>query len=154
MNREQLKDLIEAIAALGIIVTLVFVVLEIRQNTDVARSATVQAMAAQSYDAAMRITENPELRAAYFAGHAGTPNESQRLQLQTFYAAMIRLQLNRFEQIKLGIIDLDLALQLGGRGDAYSSPFFVEYWGEIKQRYSPDFRNYIEHQVMEESVLE
>ncbi len=52
MTREQLKDLIEAIAALGIIVTLVFVVLEIRQNTDVARSATVQAMAAQSYDAA------------------------------------------------------------------------------------------------------
>jgi hypothetical protein len=99
----------------------------------------------------MRITEDPELRAAYFAGHAGTPNEAQRQQLQTLYAALIRLQLNRFEQIKLEIIDLELALQLGGRGDAYASPFFVEYWGDIRQRYSPDFQNYIEQQVMEET---
>ena len=105
---------IEALGILSVVGSLFFVAWEIRQNTNVARSATVQAIAEQSYDGAMRIAENTELRNAYFAGNAGTASEAQRLQLQALYAALIRIQINRFEQIKLGIIDRDLALRIGG----------------------------------------
>lgn len=148
MSRQNLKDLIELVAALGVIVTLAFVALEIRQNTDVARSATAQAIAEQSYDAVMRLVDNNELRAAYLAGFDGELSSEQEQHLRMFYTAVIRLQLNRHEQIKLGIIDLELALNLGGRGDGYGSPYFVEFWTEIRERYPADFQEYIEKHVI------
>ena len=148
MSRQNLKDLVELIAALGVIVTLAFVALEIRQNTDVARSATTQAIAEQSYDAVMRLVDNDKLRTAYFADFAGELDDNQRQHLRMFYSAVIRIQLNRHEQIKLGIIDLDLALSLGGQGDGYSSPYFAEFWNSIKDRYPADFQAYIDENAM------
>ena len=106
MNRENTKDVIELVAALGVIVTLAFVALEIRQNTNVARSASAQSIADQSYDAVMRLVENDELRAAYLAGFDGNLTDEQEQHLRMFYNAVIRIQANRHEQVKLGIIDL------------------------------------------------
>ena len=148
MNRENTKDVIELVAALGVIVTLAFVALEIRQNTNVARSASAQSIADQSYDAVMRLVDNDELRAAYLAGFDGNLTDEQEQHLRMFYNAVIRIQANRHEQIKLGIIDLELALSLGGRGDGYASPFFVDFWTEVKGRYPEDFQDYIETHVI------
>ena len=96
----------------------------------------------------MRLVENDALRAAYLAGFDGDLSNEQRQHLRLFYGAVIRLQLNRHEQIKLGIIDLELALNLGGQGDGYSSPYFVEFWTEIRSRYPADFQAYIDEHVI------
>lgn len=148
MSRENVKDIMELVAALGVIATLAFVALEIRQNTNVARSAAAQAIAEQSYDAVMRLVDNDELRAAYLAGFDGKLSSEQEQHLRMFYIAVIRIQVNRYEQVKLGIIDLDLALSLGGRADGYSSPYFIEFWNEVRGRYPADFQDYIEHHVI------
>ena len=148
MIREQLKDVIEIFGVLSIVVTLAFVALEIRQNTNAVTSATIQEIARFSYDATVLTIENADLRAARQAVCSGNLDDSQRFQLRLFYAALLRIQMNRFFQMQLGIIDEEMILALGGKGGAYRNPFFAQIWPELKIDFTPDFHEYIEREVL------
>ena len=142
------KETAEVIGVLGVIASLIFVALEIRQNTDAIRSATVQDISRWSYDASMAALEYPELISARKAACTGDLTEDQRPVLFVYYASLLRLQANRFQQAQLGILDEDLALNLGGRGGAYTNPFFVEAWSILQDDFGPDFRKFIEETVV------
>ncbi len=60
------------LGGLGVIGSLVFVALQIRQNTEAVRSATIQAISEQSFEAVAQLVENPDLRAAYQAASTGS----------------------------------------------------------------------------------
>jgi len=148
MTREQLKDVIEVIGVLSIVATLAFVALEIRQNTNAVKSATIQEIARSSYDATVLTLENADLRAARQAVCSGNLDEAQRFLLRIYYAALLRIQMNRFFQMQLGVIDEEMTLALGGKGGAYRNPFFVEIWPVLKIDFTLDFQEYIERNVL------
>jgi hypothetical protein len=142
------KDVTEILGVLGVIGSLIFVAFQIQQNTNAVRSATIQAILDRSYDATVLAVENAELRAATQASCDGTLTADQRLQLAAYYRAILRLQMNRYLQVQLGILDEQLALTLGGRGMAYRRPIFAELWAEGKREYSPEFQAFIEREVL------
>ena len=145
------KETAEVIGVVGVIASLIFVAFEIRQNTDAIRSATVQDISRWSYDASMAAVEFPELLRARQAACRGDLSEDQRPALFVYYASLLRLQANRFQQAQLGILDEELALNLGGRGGAYTNPFFEEAWSILRNDFGPEFQEFIEERVVPRS---
>ena len=151
MLGEKRKDLIEVTGALAIVVSLVFVGFEIRQNTDAVRSTVAQAVSQQSYDAIVLLIENSDLRAAW-STMTGTPRDDHEQLLSLYYGAMTRVQLNRYAQVKLGVIEMDtvLAMAGGGGGGFYNTASFRKYWSLHRDRYDPNFVSYMEEMVFPE----
>ena len=133
---------------IGVIGSLVFVALEIRQNTDAVRSATIQAIAELSYDSTIAVVNNADLRAARIASESGGLTADQVAQLDAWYSALMRIQQNRLLQANLGILDLEDAMQIGGRANAYRQPYFADYWVRRGSNYPTEFQQYIENYIL------
>ena len=153
MSQNRWKENAELIGIVGVIASLAIVALEIRANTSAVRSATIHAIATESYDAAMQIANNDDLLEAYAAALNEELKPEQELRLKVFTIGVMRLQVNRFEQVDSGFLDLETALRIGGRTEFYSSKFFREFWEDSKANYSSGFRDYMELNVMSDSRL-
>ena len=148
MDNGKLRDSLELVGIVAVILSLVLVAYEIRQNTNAVESAVIQSLVESSVDATMVLAENSELRDSYFAAVEGDMTEDHRRQMYLYIAAVLRIHQNRFEQVKLGMIDLELALSLGGRGGTYRLPYFAEAWEELGPNFPPDFREYVNQYVL------
>ena len=145
------KDLRETLGVLAVVASLVFVGLEIRQNTAVARGHARQELAAlnqewlilQSSDS----TFNDIYRKYWIAADSSlTASEITRASWG------MRLNLRRMEnvffQFKEGLVD-ESALQSYGFQVAsalFQSPRFMEFWVTRDERraYDPDFVQFLE----------
>ena len=148
MSNVRWKDLVEIIGTVSIIATLVFVGLEIRQNTNAVRSAAVQDISRWSYDATILLVENTDLLEARYTPCVSDLSEEQYIRMRAWYAALLRVQLNRYYQIRLGIIDEQMAASIGGKGAAYRHPFFAEIWPVLKVDFDKGFQDYVEIEVL------
>ena len=148
-RRFEWRVVLEAVGVAGLIASLIVVASEIQQNTAAARSAVVQSIADQSIGLTMALTENAELRLALVAAVAGEPlSADQETLVEIYYAAIMRLQHDRFIQSKLGVIDLELLLEIGGRGANYRSPVFLKYWEVNSYLYPDDFRAFVDSHLL------
>ena len=150
MNRNQdWKTYAEILGIAGVIGSVIFVAVEIRQNTNAVRSATIQAIAALSADSTMRFTENPDLRAARLACDKQLElTEDQQILIEASYTSLMRLQQNRFQQLELGVLDEETIFQVGGRGGAYRTPCFTKYWAEYGENFPLEFQDFLEQEVL------
>lgn len=148
MTRKQWKDVVESVGVLSIVASLIFVAFEIRQNTDAVRSSAIQDISRSSYDATVLSIENAEIREARLAACRGELDDSQRFLLRVYYAALLRIQMNRYYQMQLGILDEQTILSLSGKGGAYRNPFFAEIWPVLKVDFEEDFQTYVENEVL------
>lgn len=143
------KELTETLGVLGVIGSLIFVALEIRQNTNAVRSSAIQAISEQSFEISMRVAESTELRAIQRAADSGDElTADQRDQLFALYSALMRIQQNRFQQLQLGVLDEETLFQVGGRGRGYRSPFFREYWAERESTYPTEFQEFVKQEIL------
>lgn len=139
----------EAIGVLGVIGSLIFVALEIRQNTNAVRSATIQAISQQSYDANYRLAENSELVEIISKADNGEAlTDSERRRLFAWWTAILRLNENRLQQYRLGVLDASILFDVGGRNRVYQGNSFAEYWESRKQDYSAEFQRFIDECVV------
>jgi len=136
------KETAEVLGVLGVIASMIFVGIEIRQNTYVARGATLQAVSQQSQDLVMVGLDNPELRSAFQAAREDRLSPEQRILMNWFISAKLRADENRFRQVELGILDASIFQQLSHHG-AYRLPYFAEYWALRGNYYAPDFQELV-----------
>jgi len=142
----------EIIALVGIIVSLIFVAFEIRQNTYVARSTIIQMVTEQSIGALQLMVESNELRDALHAVEDGSATRDQGRQAELFFALLIRGQQNRYMQAGLGIVSLDEILNLGGRAPIYKSAAFTRWWRKSSQSYGAKFRRHVETRLIADNA--
>jgi hypothetical protein len=146
-----LKEIAEVIGVLGVIGTLVFVALEIRQNTNATLTTSIQAISEQSARTNSMLVENSDLRAAYLGGSSqdglDALSEEQRFQLSMFFAVVMRLQENRFQLHQLDIVDDEDVYAVAGLGPGYSHPAFIAYWQSMRDRYSANFVEWFESEL-------
>jgi len=133
----------EVLGVVGVIGSLAFVALEIRQNTNAVKSATIQAISEQSFAFNALLIENADLRAARLASFSGTLTQDQQMQMDNLFAAALRVRQNRYVQAELGALDNDTASEIG-TGGILLDPAFAEYWERNKARFSDGFREYLE----------
>ena len=137
------RETAEVIGVLGVIGSLIVVAMEIRQNTNAVKSATIQAISEQSFEFNRLIIENPDLRAARFASRAGPLTEDQRMLLDMLFAAALRVRQNRYVQAELGALDAETSSEIG-TGGIFLDPAFPDYWKRNQLNYSEGFREFFD----------
>ncbi len=145
------KDLVEALGVLGVIASMIFVGIEIRQNTDAVRGSTLQAVSQQSMDLVMAGIENPDLRLAFTASIEGNLSKEQASLLGWFFSAKLRADENRMRQVELGILDASTFQQLSNH-KAYRLPYFADYWAHSGDEFPDDLQELVEREFLPLSI--
>ena len=136
------KETAEVLGVIGVVASLIFVGVEIRQNTYAVRGATLHAVSQQSLDLVMAGLDNPELRSAFTAAWENRLSPEQRDLMVWFISAKLRADENRFRQVQLGILDASTIQQLSNHA-AYRLPYFAEYWDQNGGNFAPDFQEFV-----------
>lgn len=156
MTQRSSFDLRQAAATLGVILSLVFVGYEIRQNTQVARAAAVQATIDQILQWQAASAADPEwIRIIHTLRSGGTFSDLSPIDQQKYHwivSSTVRITENRFRQMQMGVIDES---DLGAGGGVsnpswFRSPHFLEWWGSADrtESWAPDFLEFFETEVL------
>jgi len=146
----------QGIAAVGVILSLVFVGVEIRENTLAVRGATAQAISDQSVLHLLEGAADPDwIRIlTRLGGGAGlkdlSPEDQMRYNLRA--SVTVRLMENRWRQTTLGILgESGLGIAAGVRNtEWYRSEHFRTFWRDTNMAslWEPDFVDFMESEVM------
>lgn len=150
MSKEAVR---ETVGVLGVVASLLFVGLEIRQSTAVARGQTRQDLEAMNQAWLTLITADPYYsdlwyRAWAIDGEIAPDEEYRAAMMMTQF--MRRLENIHFQHAE-GLVD-DSALQSYGLQDIglfFAKERFQDWWieGQWRQRFHPDFVAFLEAQA-------
>ncbi|MGD8496323.1 MAG: hypothetical protein PVF05_09055 [Gemmatimonadales bacterium] len=125
----------ETVGFLGVIASLLFVGLQIRQTNVIARAQTRQELTDQYREYWMALALDPELEEVRSPALAGDDTRASILQW-----VRLRLLENVYLQFREGVIDETVLLGYGWSGDPeFQSPEFVAWWQPRRGRFRPDF---------------
>lgn len=146
-----------AAAAAGVILSLLFVGYEIRQNTQVARASAVQATSDQIIQWQTETSLDADwIRIITFLRREGgtyadlSPEDQERF--GWVVNSTVRIMENRFRQMQMGVIsESDLGVS-GGTSNAnwFRSPYLIDWWESAPREnaWAPDFLEFFETEVL------
>ena len=144
------KTIRETVGFLGVVASLLFVGLEIRQNTAVARGQARQELAGLNQEWLILLTDHVEFSDLWQRAWV----DYQELDQQEVFRArmMMTLNLRRLEnvffQYQEGLVDESALRSYGlqNLGDRLATPRFNEWWIEENRRagFHPDFVRFLE----------
>lgn len=129
------KGMAGVLSAIGVVVSLVFVGFELRQNTAAVKASAIQELSAQSVGFLTDWATDERLPGLLARTRSGalptefTAEENQRLTL--IYLAAIRAYEARFIQVQLGVLDEEMFEAMAGSSAFYERPWLKASWGEI-----------------------
>ena len=91
------------------------------------------------------------MRDALYASASGNATPEQKRLVDLAYTALLRIQLNRYLQSDIGVIDRDTVLRIGGSGGGsiYQRSDFREFWERNKSDYDAEFQAYMAEFVLD-----
>jgi hypothetical protein len=151
------RDVHQLVAALGVVLSLLFVGWEIRQNTRVARASAVQTTQGQIVAWQTETALDDDwIRIQTFLTEGGTFAElsaEDRMRYNWVVASTVRLLETRYRQTQLGIMDPDdLGIGGGTSNPAwFQAPAFLDWWrsADRTRQWAPDFLEFFETEVLE-----
>lgn len=134
-----------ALAALGVIASLVFVGLEIQQNTAAIRAQTRQGLADRNADVVYAVAENPELARAWtivwqdgIPGEVASPVDSAQARWAMW--GMLRFVEHAYLQVEEGVLPEGSLNGYAFRdNNNFQTPQFQAFWANIRQRFDVRF---------------
>lgn len=148
MPKRSIRDIGEAIALVGVVASLVFVGLELRQNRISARAAAYQELGIAIADNWMgRANDralNDLVRVASTADSAtwAEVGESDRYLLRSYVAANLRLHETVYLQVEQGLLEPD-ALDTLGWTYFLDSTLLLRMWPDVRALVTPAFADYL-----------
>lgn len=144
-------------ATIGVILSLVFVGYEIRQNTQVAQAGALQGTVEQILDWQVEAASDPDwIRIIHFLRTGGSFSELDSIDREKYrwmVSPTVRIMENRFRQMQLGVIDPSDTGVGGGTSNPawFQSPHFLEWWSSYDQSqgWASDFLEFFETEVLE-----
>ena len=137
------RDVAEVVGQLAVVVSLVYVGVQVEQNTRAIQTETTQSLYLQGAERVVPVLENAEvaelLIRASRAPERLSPSDSLR------YHYFLNLQLNEFEAaftaLRRGTMDVQVGQGwLRNMGPWSCLPDAERYWRAVSQLYDPDFR--------------
>jgi len=134
------------LASLGVIASLVFVGLELRQNTEAPRAQTRQGLADRNAQTIYSVAENPALARAWtlrwqrdaVAGQSLTMVDSAQANWAMW--GMLRFVEHAFLQVEEGVLPESSLDGYGFRGNNnFMTPQFATFWRGIRHRFDAGF---------------
>lgn len=143
----------EVVGAVGVILTLGYLAVQIRQNSKNVRSNTRQSVSTVQTDLGVRIAGDPELRRAYrrWVWNTGEPeNEDEKLLSEMLIRSTLRMFENQFHHRNEGTFAEEV---WNGYEStmirSFASPYFWEWWKNNRDLYGEGFRKFFDELVTE-----
>jgi len=141
----------QILSATAVALSLVFLALEVRQNTISTRAQTLQELAGAARDVQLQLSANPQVAVAYFdmyrpagtsymAGRPGTNHarqDSVAAGLALF--ALLRNLENVYLQAEQGVVPLDVLDRYDFNSATFTSEGFSIYWQGARDTFYPGF---------------
>jgi len=133
----------ELVGVLGVILSLVFVGYEVRQNTRVAKAEAYRSFVTEVNGWYFRMTEPDmaELLSRSMDMSQSELSDTEWLQVFSHWMALFRVYEGLHKEVTEGVLD-EAALGLMNRGD-FSFLLLQEMWPKISRNLTPDFVAYV-----------
>ncbi len=151
MTLEDLGNIGEFVGAIGVIVSLAYLAIQIRQNTKSVRAATFQEAARDLAESADLLTRDPELTRIYFAAARDFESmpRGERQRFATYMHAYMRRAESLVYQAEQGT--LDPASWEGQREFLrymFSQPGVVAWWGGARNLFNSSLQRLVENEFL------
>jgi hypothetical protein len=144
-----LGDLGDFIGGVGVIVTLVYLAVQIRRNTQEVRSASLDAVAASHFEFQRSVWADPVLNKLWFDGMGGVAlAEHDGRRFLFMVISLSRLWERAYNKTRGGT--LESAAWSGIHEEltsVFSAPGTREYWRRVQQMFSHDFVDFAEKAI-------
>jgi len=136
----------EFIGAIGVVVTLAYLAVQIRQNTRALRAASIDSMTQFANDIRMNLFNDPEITTIYMNGLSGidTLNDLERERFRLLMTNALWALWNAYTQAQLGETQ-SWDAQKPVLSRFLSQPGGDWYWRTYKNEFSPDFQAEVDH---------
>jgi hypothetical protein len=146
-RKPTIADLIEGVGMLGITGSLLFVGIEVSQNSSIARTASYQSYISGFTVLNLAQINNNSLNALMVkASHGISVDEftlEERRKLRLFYITLLRQWEGLYHSVQEGILP-DEMLTIVGAGHLLGYRAFTEMWPDIKLLFTEDFCAFID----------
>jgi hypothetical protein len=146
MNKVDLGQMITLGANVGVIAGILFLAIEVRQNTETQRLSAAQQVLGLSYSNTIALAADPtasEILVEALAGQELTPVEQNRMGL--ILQAILTQHWQVYYQYKNGFLDQAVFDAFERRlPAALADPFMVDWWESNRSRFAEDFQDYVE----------
>ena len=145
MNWEAVGAIGEIVGATGVIATLFYLAIQIRQSTRMAKAQMTKDLYLASRSAILELTSNDQLAAIYADIRGWEDKEVARR--STFYQSFFRLYELQFDLAKQGLLDEGMArsyvliIRMFAR-----TKHFDEYWNAARNEFHEEFAAYVDDQ--------
>ncbi len=151
MITESLADTAQIIGAVGVIASILYLAIQIRQNTRSARSASQQQLTERIHNRLLLVATNAELAKLITADWKTAEfNDVERTQISYWLAAIIADIKGIHTQYKLGLVDkatLHSRITVIKDG-VFNTELGVNAWNNIKHDSNPDFIRWFERYII------
>jgi hypothetical protein len=159
MNWDAIGAIGEVVGAVGVIVSLLYLALQIRQNSNVVRSATRQAISTTQVELGLRIGESPDLRVAmaklWGLGDPPTAAQDAEIRDHMLVRAFLRAYENQYHQFKDGTFDADMWNgYLAGLRGIILIAYGRQVWEMSRAWFSADFARFVDREILAGSGTE
>ena len=156
MKISKINESVSLIANIGVIGSIVFLGLEMQQNTEMMQSQTRNSIVVNHLSFYERGIENNNFAEVIFEKRLDPslyPFESPKgFTYALFVASLLIMWENEFHQYQIGLFDLD---EFEARTNTWRQEMSVTknlgIWRSSENMYAPDFRNYLNTMISEMS---
>ena len=157
LNIQDLGSLGELIAAIATVMTLVYLAVQVRQNTRALKASTFQSISSELVQNVQPVFSTPDM-AAIYAKSTSSPDSlsaEERIKMQAMYMASFRRLESTFVQCELGSIDRSFI-----EGPERSLIAIIntqlgrEWWDSARSLFYEPFVAHVELQLAESLVRE
>lgn len=147
MTLNEIGNLGEPIGAAAVVVSLIYLAIQLKQNTLSVRSATCQAILSSAAACNVTLTQNRELARIMRIGSEGAEelDADERVQFSFLAAQFIDIFENLYLQHANGSLDASFWLPRSGSYlGLLQLPGFARFWDERKADYTAAFREWVD----------
>ena len=149
MTLSDLGNLGEFLGGIGVIVTLAYLAIQIRRNTQEVRSASLDAVAASHFEFQRSVWADPVLNKLWFDGMYGVElPEDEGRRFLFMVISLARLWERAYNKSRGGTLESGswsgIHLELTG---VFSFPGTQEYWKRIQFMFPSDFVDFAENAI-------
>ena len=150
MNWDAIGAVAEMLGATGVIITLGYLAIQLRQNTRAMRSSTFQQVSVSLSESAQIAAENPHLIRVLLKAESDPEglNEEETAYFHFMAIVSLRRHETAFVQRRLGAVDESL---LRGFTTAtlalFASPYWRSWWDQNKQLFLDEFCDWIDGEI-------
>ena len=148
IKRIDWRTVTELIAAVSIVTSLIFVGIELRENSAIARSNAYSVYAVSVSESQSALAAEPILlpimRRAFTGELPSEFDEDEYFRAYLEFQSIVRLHEGLFRSVQEGILEENQLFLLSAT-DSFDNPFFRSIWpGRIRNSYTNDFVEHFE----------